>query len=280
MQADRQRLSGNKGQNSLTADRETVLRELLASYETAESEEAAQDIRHTFLTLLKEDPTFLSEESFSTFLAEQVEPEDFLELEWESVEPMVAFFESLHSFEFSDSEVAKRMQKHLQTLLRHSLHQFEQHGEQEKLFQLIRLAPTHVIMANAELRRLRHRAYAYEMNRVRHHRRLLHIYLVVQAIFVLVIFPLLFINAENHRLQRLVEEVADVELGDEGYQPLTYSEAVYWAIITASSIGYGDITPETTTGRIIAAILGTIGVVTVGIFAGLVLDWLSPRRMD
>jgi len=96
---------------------------------------------------------------------------------------------------------------------------------------------------------------------------------------VLVVFPYLFINAENGRLQNEVEELANVELGDEGYQLLTFSEGMYWAIITASSIGYGDVTPTTTTGRVIAGTLGTMGVITVGILAGLVLDWITPRRI-
>jgi hypothetical protein len=101
----------------------------------------------------------------------------------------------------------------------------------------------------------------------------------LQVILVLFVFPYLFINAENGQLQRQVEQLADVELGDEGYQMIPYSEGVYWSVITAGSIGYGDVTPKTTTGRIIAGMLGTMGVVTVGILAGLVLDWITPRRI-
>jgi hypothetical protein len=260
--------------------REEILTDLVALYQEHSRDEAAQDIRRAFLLVLKDEPSLLNQADFSTFLAEQIEPEDFLELEWEALDHMVTFCESLYSFPFHNYNIADRVQDHLQSLLRHTLHQLEQRGEQEKMFQLMRLSPTHAMTADAELRRLRHRAYAYEMHRVQRHRRLLHIYLVVQAVFVLVVFPFLFINAENGRLQRQVEQLTDVELGDDGYQPLSYSEAVYWSIITASSIGYGDITPTTTTGRIIAATLGTIGVITVGIFAGLVLDWLSPRRID
>jgi len=275
-----QQLVSNSYKQNSAITRETALTELVALHETAETDEIAQVIRHTFLSLLKDEPNLLNQEIFANFLADKVEPDDFLELEWEEVEHIIPFFEALYSFRFNNHNAADRIQKHLQNLLRHALLQFEQSGQKEKMFQLLRLAPTHIIMADAELRYLHHRAYTYEMRRVQRHRRALHIYLVIQAIFVLVIFPILFINVENRRLQRLVEDLTDVELGDEGYQPLTYSEAVYWSIITASSIGYGDITPRTTTGRIIAAILGTIGVVTVGIFAGLVLDWLSPRRID
>jgi hypothetical protein len=64
-----------------------------------------------------------------------------------------------------------------------------------------------------------------------------------------------------------------------GTSCLTFSEGMYWAVITASSIGYGDVTPTTTTGRMIAGTLGTMGVITVGILAGLVLDWITPRRI-
>ena len=96
----------------------------------------------------------------------------------------------------------------------------------------------------------------------------------------MVVFPFLFINAENGALQRQVEKLADVEIGDEGYRLFTYTDGVYWAVITAASIGYGDITPMTTTGKFIAAILGTLGVVTVGVIAGLVLKWITPRALD
>jgi hypothetical protein len=275
-----QTLVSNSYQKKAAFTREEALAELVTLYETAETDEIACDIRHAFLFLLKDEPHLLNQENFATFLAEEIEPEDFLDLEWEAVEHTLTFFDSLYSFRFNNHDVDDRMQAHLQNLLRHALHQFEQRGEKEKMFQLLRLAPAHIIMADADLRHLRYQGYAYEMHRVQRHRRALHIYLVIQAVFVLVVFPILFINAENRRLQRLVEDLTEVKLGDEGYQPLTYSEAVYWSIITASSIGYGDITPRTTTGRIIAATLGTIGVVTVGIFAGLVLDWLSPRRIE
>lgn len=275
-----QRLLRDPSQKHVNIDREETLNELVALHETAATEEESEEIRHAFLFLLKDEPGLLHKEEFSGFLAEQVEPEDFLELEWDAVEHTVTFFESLYSFRFNNHDAAERIQQYLQNLLRHALHQFEQQGEHEKMFQLLRLAPAHVIMGDVELLRLRHRAYAYEMHRVQRHRRALYIYLVAQAMLVLFVFPILFINAENRRLERIVEDLTDVEIGDEGYQPLSYADAVYWSIITASSIGYGDVTPETNIGRIIAAILGSIGVVTVGIFAGLVLDWLSPRRID
>jgi Ion channel len=66
------------------------------------------------------------------------------------------------------------------------------------------------------------------------------------------VFPLLFINADG----------------------------LYWSLITAGSIGYGDITPVTHIGTIIAATLGIMGVITIGVIAGLILNWITPRRLD
>jgi hypothetical protein len=33
-------------------------------------------------------------------------------------------------------------------------------------------------------------------------------------------------------------------------------------------------------GRIIAATLGIMGVITIGVIAGLILNWITPRRLD
>ena len=259
---------------------ESILTSLMELHEVATDEEEALEVRRAFLFVLKDKPVLLEQEQYSTFLAEHVEPEDFLALEWDALDGMMLFCESLYSFRFRSEDMANRVQIHVQNLLRHVLQKFEESGEHEKMFQLLQLSPMHPMMQDAELRRLRHQAYAYEMHRVRRNRRILYMYLIIQSLFVLVVFPVLFINAENGRLQREVEQLTDVDIGDDGYERIEYSEAVYWSIITASSIGYGDITPTTSTGRIIAAILGTMGVITVGIFAGLILDWLSPRRIS
>jgi hypothetical protein len=45
-------------------------------------------------------------------------------------------------------------------------------------------------------------------------------------------------------------------------------------------VGYGDVTPRSNEGRIIAAVLGTMGVLTIGVLAGLILNWITPRQLD
>jgi hypothetical protein len=244
-----------------------------------EDADTREHLREQFLQAIRDDPSLLEEPRLSQFLADEIEAEALAEMEWDSPQQMASFSESLYHSRFDSEAFASKFREHARLLLRQALQQYEKAGEKEKMFRLLRLAPSYLLRQDEELSRLHYRANVYEIRRVRRGRRMLHGFLLIQAILVLFVFPFLFINAENGQLQREVEQLADVEIGDEGYQLITYSEGVYWAVITAASIGYGDITPTTTTGRIIASVLGLIGVVTIGILAGLVLDWISPRQI-
>ena len=45
-------------------------------------------------------------------------------------------------------------------------------------------------------------------------------------------------------------------------------QAYWWSIVTATTVGYGDITPKRTVGRIIAAMVMIVGVIWFGYFTG------------
>lgn len=270
--------SANAAESGTTEEKLDQIIQQYQEIEETDTEKAGQQ-RLAFLQALRQEPELLQQADYSHFLASEVDPEDLAELEWESPYQMMLFSESLYQSRFDDQEIAERIDHHACLLLRYALYQYEKEGELEKMFKLLRLAPSSLLQQDRELSRMQARANAYEIRRVRHNRRFLYGYLIVQVVLVLFVFPYLFINAENGRLQNQVEQLADVELGDEGYQLITFSEGVYWSIITAGSIGYGDVTPTTTTGRVIAGTLGIMGVITVGILAGLVLDWITPRRI-
>ena len=53
----------------------------------------------------------------------------------------------------------------------------------------------------------------------------------------------------------------------------TGEDALWWAYVTITTVGYGDRFPITTEGRILGAILMTIGVGMFGIFSGIVASW-------
>lgn len=53
----------------------------------------------------------------------------------------------------------------------------------------------------------------------------------------------------------------------------TAGDAIWWAYVTMTTVGYGDKYPVTTEGRIIAAVLMTVGVGLFGTFTAYVSSW-------
>jgi voltage-gated potassium channel len=59
----------------------------------------------------------------------------------------------------------------------------------------------------------------------------------------------------------------------------TPEDAVWWAVATITTVGYGDRYPVTSEGRVVAAILMAAGVGLFGIFSGFVAAWfLAPGQ--
>lgn len=264
------------------ADRE-LFDELIKLYDQLEDDDvmAAGEVRQAFLLGLRKSPPSTLEAELIEFLADHVGPEDYAEIRWETPEQVVTFCEVLYSSRFENEAFTDQAITHVRHLLRTALQYFERGGEMEKMFQLLRLAPIPPTGNDAELLRLRSRAHLYEMKRVKRLRRVLYTYLLTQVALVVAIFPFLFIQAENCNIQETVEETANVDMPEEVCREnIGYFDALYWAVITASSIGYGDLTPLTNMGRVMAATLGSMGVITVGMIAGLVLNWVRPRQFD
>ena len=232
------------------------------------------------MRLVERSPELLLEGEVSSFLAEHVEADDFDHYGWETPGHVISFYELLFGFRFNDDALSEKFSGHARALLKKALHNYEQQGEKEEMFELLRLAPTPLTASDPELWRLRHQAYLYETKRIRRRRQFLYGYLVLQVLLILVVFPLLFVNAENGNLQDRIEDATKVELPEEERRTFTYLDGLYWSFITAGSIGYGDITPRTTVGRIIASVLGMSGVITVGVIAGLILNWITPRPLS
>lgn len=261
--------------------REEGLRELIALHQTVSTEgEEAKEIRQAFLALVAGEPELLEEEDFAQFVADNLQPGDFMHIIWESPGDVVAFCDSLYRFPFRDEARAREVRNQVNRLLRDALYQFERQGEMEKMLRLLQVAPTEPLVRDGELLRLRNRAYVYEQRRVTRNRRILYLYLLLVAFLIVVVFPLLFVNAENGLIVDQIEDAANVDIPEQGRQTLNYYDGLYWSLITAASIGYGDITPQTTMGRALAALLGLLGVISIGVIAGLILNLITPRQID
>jgi voltage-gated potassium channel len=53
----------------------------------------------------------------------------------------------------------------------------------------------------------------------------------------------------------------------------TPEDAIWWAVVTITTVGYGDKYPQSTEGRLVAALLMTAGVGLFGTFSGFVAAW-------
>ncbi|MBA3533803.1 MAG: two pore domain potassium channel family protein [Ardenticatenales bacterium] len=251
--------------------------------------EVARRAEQLFLLLLRDEPTITENVTFRRFIIDHIDSTDFYRIHWDSSEQVITVAEVLYGFRFQEELPAEQLTLYVRHLLRHALRQFEREEDYDSMFDLLQRAPIPVTMMDPELVRLRNRLYLHEMRRVRHKRQILYAYLLIQIALVLVLFPLLFIYFENGALQESFENVVEKATGETGVpesaepreprQYLSYGNGLYWTIITYSSIGYGDIAPVTDEGKMLAAIAGLMGVLTTGVIAGLILNWITPRDL-
>ena len=60
----------------------------------------------------------------------------------------------------------------------------------------------------------------------------------------------------------------------------TYGDAMWWGIVTLTTVGYGDIVPITYTGRIAGVLLMVTGIGTLGIISGTLAGFFSGTEKD
>ncbi|MBT4768049.1 MAG: ion transporter [Phycisphaerae bacterium] len=66
--------------------------------------------------------------------------------------------------------------------------------------------------------------------------------------------------------------VLHVERAAEGGSIDTGAEAAWWAVVTVSTVGYGDLAPVTDAGRLLAVILMVVGIGLFATFAGAIAN--------
>lgn len=57
----------------------------------------------------------------------------------------------------------------------------------------------------------------------------------------------------------------------------TYADALWWAFVTATTVGYGDISPVTLTGRLTAALLMIIGIGFISMLTGTIATFFLNK---
>ncbi|MUL83288.1 potassium channel family protein [Mycobacterium sp. CBMA247] len=68
--------------------------------------------------------------------------------------------------------------------------------------------------------------------------------------------------------------VLQAERGQSDAHITNFGDAMWWAITTITTVGYGDMYPVTTTGRVIAALLMIGGISLVGSITATIASWI------
>ncbi len=58
----------------------------------------------------------------------------------------------------------------------------------------------------------------------------------------------------------------------------TFGDALWWSIVTTTTVGYGDISPVTPAGRIIAVILMIFGIGLIGMLTGTITTYFTGKQ--
>ena len=79
------------------------------------------------------------------------------------------------------------------------------------------------------------------------------------AVFYIFISALIMFNAEPH---------INPETGQETFT--NFFDALYWATVTLTTVGYGDVTPVTDIGRFISMVSSLFGVAVIALPSGVI----------
>jgi voltage-gated potassium channel len=71
--------------------------------------------------------------------------------------------------------------------------------------------------------------------------------------------------------------ILQVERGQPGATITSFGNAVWWAITTVTTVGYGDLSPVTTMGRVVAVALMIGGITLVGVVTATLASWIVQR---
>ncbi len=186
---------------------------------------------------------------------------------FESADAVIAQIQGLYDVEASQS-ACNDCHRQVRDLVKSAGALFARTNRWADAFKLLSAVPVHPSLIDADLFRLRTALLLREQKRSAAVRRLLFFVLTGVLLYLFCISPTVFVALENP--YRAIH----------GLSSLDWSEGLYWSILTSTTVGYGDIVPFTPFGRMFALFNALLGVLLMGVTAGLILGMLTPRRID
>lgn len=88
------------------------------------------------------------------------------------------------------------------------------------------------------------------------------VYVVVTTVLLVVASALAMLDTERHAA---------------GATIVSFGDALWWAFVTITTVGYGDYTPVTTTGRVIAVVMMVAGIALLGTVTATLASWFVQQ---
>lgn len=89
-----------------------------------------------------------------------------------------------------------------------------------------------------------------------------------------------FIYMLNFAIFVIILGAVSIYIAEKNITVDTFSDAIWWSFVTATTVGYGDISPSTPIGRFIAAILMLVGIGTIGLLTGTIATFFIKDKKD
>jgi hypothetical protein len=216
---------------------------------------------------LRDKRKTLAHPSCSWLVMTHLREENLAHIPWQSTEEVASAAECFYGFCDDCTLSSEDCHRRVRDLVKFAGLHFVRQGRYEEAFQLLTRVPVPASVMDADLFRLRNTLILFEQRRVQRTRRSLGFVLLGVLLFITILSPALFLLLENpYRVKH-----------DMG--ALSFFDALYWSFVTATTVGYGDVVPQTAGGRVLAVFDSVLGMTVMGLIAGFLLATVTPRQL-
>jgi voltage-gated potassium channel len=60
----------------------------------------------------------------------------------------------------------------------------------------------------------------------------------------------------------------------------SFGDALWWAVVTVTTVGYGDVSPQTAEGRLIAVVLMFVGIGVISAFTATIASFFVEKEHE